>query len=125
MIPTRLAAAVALSLALVSAGDAQQPAGQTILVWSYGFSPHPIRLAAGQPVTLTFVNRSGSGHDFSARSFFANSTITAGAAPSGEIELAPHQTRTITLVPRAGTYHAHCSHFFHKQLGMSDQIIVS
>ena len=28
------------------------------------------------------------------------------------------------LIPRAGLYHAHCSHFFHKQLGMSDQIIV-
>jgi plastocyanin len=28
------------------------------------------------------------------------------------------------LIPRAGTYHAHCSHFMHKQLGMSDTIVV-
>jgi len=75
-------------------------------------------------VTLTFVNRSGAAHDFTARSFFGTSTITGGAAPDGEIELAPHETKSVTLVPRAGVYHAHCSHFFHKQMGMSDEIVV-
>jgi plastocyanin len=28
-------------------------------------------------------------------------------------------------VPAAGTYHAHCSHFLHKQMGMTDLIVVS
>ena len=116
------AAVAALSL-LLGAAAAAQPAGQTILVWSYGFSPHPLHLRAGQPVTLTFVNRSGSGHDFTAPTFFGNSTIT-GAAPDGEIELGPRETKSITLIPRAGIYRAHCSHFFHKQLGMSDEIVV-
>ena len=102
-----------------------QPASMVIQVYSYGFAPRPIHLAAGRPVTLTFVNQSGAGHDFTARGFFANSTITAGAAPDGEIELAGHQTRSVTLIPRAGTYNAHCSHFFHKQMGMSDQIVVN
>jgi plastocyanin len=119
----RAAAVAALSLGLATTAPAQ-PARLVVQVYSYGFAPHPIHLRAGQPVTLSFVNQSGSGHDFTAKSFFANSTITAGAAPDGEIELAPHQTRTITLVPRAGAYKAHCSHFFHKQLGMSDQILV-
>jgi hypothetical protein len=32
---------------------------------------------------------------------------------------------SITLIPHAGRYKAHCSHFMHKQLGMSDEIIVS
>jgi plastocyanin len=118
-----LATMAAFSL-LGAAPGAAQPASQTILVWSYGFAPHPIRLAAGRPVTLTFVNRSGGGHDFTARTFFASSTILGGAAPDGEIELGPRETRSITLIPRAGLYHAHCSHFFHKQLGMSDEIIV-
>ena len=117
------AAVAALSL-LLGASAAAQPAGQTILVWSYGFSPHPVHLRAGQPVTLTFVNRSGSGHDFTAHTFFGNSTITRGAAPEGEIELGPRETKSITLIPRAGIYRAHCSHFFHKQLGMSDEIVV-
>ena len=119
----RAAAFAALSLVLSAPGSAQ-PAGQTILVWSYGFSPHPIHLAAGQPVTLTFVNRSGSGHDFTAREFFAASAVTGGALAGGDIDLGPHETKSVTLVPRAGTYPAHCSHFLHKAMGMSDQIVV-
>ena len=47
------AAIVALSL-LIGAPAAAQPAGQTILVWSYGFSPNPIHLTAGRPVILHF-----------------------------------------------------------------------
>jgi len=119
----RITCAAALSLAF-SVPAAGQPAAQTISVWSFGFAPHPLHLAAGKPVILTFVNRSGSSHDFTAKGFFANAAITAGAAPEGEIELRPYASRSITLIPRAGTYHAHCSHFFHQQLGMSDEIIV-
>ena len=120
----RFAAAAALSL-VFSVPTAASPAGPTIVVWSFGFAPSPIRLTAGRPVTLTFENRSGSSHDFTAKSFFASSRITSGAAPDGEIELRPRETKTITLIPRAGTYKAHCSHFFPGPLGMSDTIVVS
>jgi plastocyanin len=120
---SRLAAVAALSLVLAAPAPAQ-PASQTIIVWSYGFAPRPIYLRAGQPVTLTFVNRSGSSHDFVARSFFASSRVLAGDAREGEVELRGGETKTIRLIPRAGNYGAHCSHFFHKQLGMSDQIVV-
>ena len=123
MPPFRRAAAAALALATASPTPAQ-PAAVIVQVWNFGFGPDPIHLAAGRPVTLTFVNRSGSGHDFTAAAFFRRATITAGAAPKGEIELGPHETRTITLIPARGTYAAHCSHFLHKQMGMSDQIIV-
>jgi plastocyanin len=125
MTPFRRAACVALStLIAVPATGQPAPSQVAVNVFSFGFAPHPIHLAAGRPVTLNFVNRSGSGHDFTAERFFATSTVTAGTAPGGEIELAPHATRSITLVPRAGLYHAHCSHFFHKQMGMTDEIIV-
>ena len=124
MFALRVAAAAALSLALAAPAPAQ-PAAQTILVASFSFGPKPIRLAAGQPVTLIFVNRSGSGHDFTAKEFFASSRIIAGAAPGGEIELRGGQTRSITLVPARGTYKAHCSHFLHSAMGMTDQIIVN
>jgi len=100
------------------------PATQAVTVWSYGFNPRALHLAVGKPVTLVFVNRSSSSHDFTAKRFFETSVIQAGAAPNGEIELGPRETRSITLVPRAGIYHAHCSHFFHKQMGMSDEILV-
>jgi plastocyanin len=120
-----VAVAAALSLAFIAPALAQQPANVTIQVYSYGFLPHPIRLAAGRPVTLRFVNSSGSSHDFTATTFFANSKVTSGSAAEGEVELGPHETKTVTLIPHTGTYHAHCSHFFHKQMGMSDEIIVS
>lgn len=118
-----LAAGAVLSL-VCSASAAAQPAQLVIQVYSFGFAPHPIHLAAGRQVTLTFVNRSGSSHDFTAPGFFQHATIVSGALEGDEVELRPHESRTVTLVPRAGTYQAHCSHFFHKQMGMSDEIIV-
>jgi len=119
----RLLSAGLLSIAL-SSPVAAQPAVQTIYVWSFNFAPKPIHLRAGVPVTLNFVNRSGGGHDFTAKGFFARSRILSGAAPDGEIELRGGETRSITLVPAAGTYKAHCSHFLHAQMGMRDLIVV-
>jgi plastocyanin len=119
----RLAAAAACSL-LFSAPALAQPAQLTIQVYSFGFAPRPIQLVAGRPVTLTFVNQSGSGHDFTAPGFFQHAKIIAGPH-SDEVELRPHETKSITLVPARGTYQAHCSHFLHKQMGMSDMIVVS
>jgi len=119
----RLAALAACSL-LLSAPAVAQPAQFTIRVWSFGFAPNPIRLVAGQPVTLTFVNTSGSGHDFTAPGFFQHARIISGRR-GDEVELRPHETKSITLVPTRGTYQAHCGHFLHKQMGMSDYIIVS
>jgi plastocyanin len=126
MIGVRYLALAALSAASVASVAAQPaPSAVQVRVWSFGFAPNPISLAAGRPVTLQFVNQSGSSHDFTAHRFFASSRIVAGSAPEGEIDLRPHETKTITLIPRAGTYPAHCSHFFHEQLGMHDDIIVS
>lgn len=118
-----LAAVSAISLAPAAA----QPSVSAvqIRVWSFGFAPRPIHLVPGQPVTLQFVNQSGSSHDFTAHRFFESSKIIAGSAPEGEIELRGHETKTVTLIPRAGTYRAHCSHFLHETLGMHDAIMVN
>ena len=119
----RLAAAAALAAGVAAPAPAQ-PATVRISVWSFGFAPQPLQLRSGVPVTLVFENRSGSSHDFTAPGFFKNATITAGDARDGEVELKPHETKSVTLIPRRGTWQAHCSHFFHKQLGMSDYIYV-
>jgi plastocyanin len=117
-----IVAALAMSL---GAPAAAQPAPQLVIqVWSFGFAPNPIRLAAGRPVTLTFVNSSGSSHDFTAPGFFQHARILSGPRDD-EVELGPHQTKSVTLIPTRGTYQAHCSHFLHKQMGMSDWIVVS
>lgn len=123
MVSLRLATAAVLALGATSPAVAQ-PAAVRIAIWSFGFSPQPIQLRAGRPVTLILENRSGSGHDFTAPAFFRQATISAGSAKDGEIELKPHETRSVTLVPARGTYQAHCSHFLHKQLGMSAYIYV-
>ena len=117
-------AVIACLAALPAAAQPTAAPPQTIALSSYAYAPAPILLAAGRPVTLTFVNRSGSGHDFTARQFFASSSILAGSAAGGEIELRPGESRAITLIPRAGTYPVHCGHFFHKQLGMRSRIVV-
>jgi plastocyanin len=127
MFRARFASAAVLCTLLLApaAAQAPSPAAQVIQVRSFAFDPTPIHLAAGKPVTLTFQNVSGISHDFTAKEFFAASRITAGAAPGGEIELQGHETKTITLVPAAGTYNAHCSHFLHASMGMHTQILVS
>ncbi|MEO7635723.1 MAG: cupredoxin domain-containing protein [Sphingomicrobium sp.] len=124
MTAARFAALAAFSL-LVTAPAVAQPAAITIDVTNFAFAPKPIHLAAGRPVTLNFVNRSSSRHDFTARNFFAASAISGAMPANGAIDLAPHQSRSITLTPRAGSYSAHCGHFMHKQFGMKTQIIVN
>lgn len=117
---------VTLALALAFTAPAvAQPAAQTIQLYSFGFTPKAIRLAAGRPATINFVNTAGGGHNFSAPSFFATAQITSGSAPNGVVELGAHQSRSITLVPRAGSYKFRCTHTFHKQFGMSGQILVN
>jgi plastocyanin len=113
----------ALGLPADAAAAVPAPA-MTITLYSYGYNPEPIVLAAGRPVTLTFVNRSRHGHDFTAKRFFASSRILSGSAPAGEIELPGGQARSVTLVPAAGRYAVHCGHPFHALMGMKADIVV-
>ena len=117
-----------LFLALVAASSpalaADQPPVQTIELRSFNYTPKAISLVAGKPVTMTFVNRSGGTHDFTAKSFFAHARILSGSAAGGEVEVKGGQSQSVTLIPAAGQYPAHCSHFMHKQLGMTGRIYV-
>lgn len=97
---------------------------QRIALANFRYAPGPIVLAAGQPVTLLFVNTAHGGHDFTARDFFARSRIIAGSAPGGRVALSGGQTRSVTLLPVPGTYRVHCSHFLHSSFGMTAAIIV-
>jgi plastocyanin len=129
MRPTLLLAAAALFLigpAAAQPGTAQLvPAPVKVInLHSYAYSPTPIRLRAGAPVTLMFVNRSGKGHDFTAREFFRSARILAGRVPNGEIDLRGGQSASVTLVPAAGRYKVHCGHPFHSLLGMRSVILV-
>ena len=115
---------IAAVLTVAMPAAAQTPT-QTVQLYSFGFTPKLIRLAAGKPVTLTFTNTSGDTHDFSAKQFFAHARIVSGDASGGEIDLKGGQSRSVTLVPAAGTYKVHCGHFMHSTFGMTGTIVVS
>ena len=123
MRPTLLPAAAALLALGPAAAQPVQPA-QTVTLYSYGYAPQLIQLAAGRPVTLTFVNRAGKGHYFTARRFFGSARILSGRVTDGQVDLAGRQSASVTLVPAAGRYAVHCRRPFHKMLGMRATIIV-
>jgi plastocyanin len=114
-------------LMLCAGSAATQPVAapvQTIALYSYGYNPDPIVLTAGKAVTLSFVNRAGKGHDFTAKKFFRSSHIISGSVSEGEIDLGPGRSASVTLVPAVGRYKVHCGHTFHKMMGMSGDIVV-
>ena len=116
-------AAAALAMAAPEAASTP-PAVVPIALYSYGYTPTPIVLHAGQPVTLRLENRSGSGHSFKAPQFFASARMLNGAVQDGDIHIKGGQSASVTLVPAAGTYPLHCSHFMHDTMGMHSTIYV-
>lgn len=121
----RVAAAAVLFLLPLGAAQAQPTAPvQVINLQSYAYLPTPIRLRAGAPVTLQFVNRSGKGHDFTAREFFRAARILSGRVADGEVDLRGGQSASVTLIPAPGRYPVHCGRPFHKMMGMRSTIIV-
>ena len=121
----RVAATAALSALSLASAQAQTAAPvQVINLASYSFNPAPIMLRAGRPVTLQFINRSKSGHDFTAAKFFSAARILSGPVDGGEVELRPRQMASVTLIPAAGRYNVYCSHPFHKMFGMKTTILV-
>jgi len=124
MTALRLAATAAFILALAAPAGAQVVPIVTIELSSYSYAPRPIQLAAGKPVRLLFINRSTSGHDFTARKFFRSARILKGTVPEGEVELAGGATAAVELIPARGRYKVHCSHFGHKLMGMKTEIFV-
>jgi plastocyanin len=101
------------------AGPAAQPRVEIVLA-NFKFAPETIRLKAGQPVTLHFVNQGSGGHNFSAPEFFSGVAGVTG----GRIELGKGESRDVLVTPRAGTYAVRCTHFLHTSFGMKGSIIV-
>ncbi|HEY5721566.1 MAG TPA: hypothetical protein VIT45_04515 [Allosphingosinicella sp.] len=98
-----------------------------VLLTSYDIVPGTIRLKAGEPVRLRFVNNSNQRHDFSARAFFRASQLRrrdSKLVVGGRIEVPPLATETIVLIPRAGRYRVSSSNYLHRMLGMTGRIVV-
>jgi plastocyanin len=94
---------------------------------TYDISPGEIRLKAGEPVRLRFVNSSNKGLAFSAGGFFRSAQLRgrdARLVKGGAVKVPPLSTRTVALVPRPGRYRAQGANPLHRLLGMSGRIIV-
>jgi len=117
-----LVACLGSSLAL-----AQGAAEQRVELSSFAFTPRELHLRAGQPVALVLTNVASGGHDFAAAEFFAAARVEprdAGLIRNGEVDVPGKSTRTIHLVPAAGTYKLTCTHTLHAMFGMKGRIVV-
>jgi uncharacterized cupredoxin-like copper-binding protein len=119
-----------MPIALVAAQPAtpQAPAAVNVQLSNFKFTPNTIVLDHGRPYVLRLFNASSGGHDFSAPTFFAASTIEPSdrrLVTEGEVEVPAGQLREIRLTaPAAGSYKLKCTHTFHKAFGMSGKLIV-
>ena len=123
---------IALSLALVltavpaAAQDWRGAPEYDVLLTTYDIVPKEIRLKAGIPVRLRFVNNSNQKLSFSAGGFFRSAQLRQrdkGAA-DGTIEVAALSSETVVLVPKAGRYKMRGRTFVHRMLGMDGRIVV-
>lgn len=120
-----LALAAATVAAAAPTADAQPNPTVPIRLYSFGFTPSPIVIRAGQRTTLVFTDVAGSAHEFKAPGFFRSAKVISGNVDEeGSVELRPHQSMSVTLIPARGTYRVHCGHFMHDQLGMHTFIYV-
>jgi hypothetical protein len=111
---------------------AQEPEWRTapeydVLLRPWAFEPDPIRLQAGRPVKLRFVNQGQATFSISAGDFFRAARLRSRDAEllrDGHLRLAPGERRTIALVPAPGRYRARSGNLIHRLLGMSARIIV-
>jgi uncharacterized cupredoxin-like copper-binding protein len=122
-------AALATGLLACAASHAVAQGGAELRVElsNFDFTPHELHLRAGQPATLVLANLASGGHDFSAPEFFAAARIEpadAGLIDDGEVDVPGKSTRTVRLVPAAGTYKLTCTHTMHAMFGMKGTIVV-
>ncbi|MGQ0558450.1 MAG: cupredoxin domain-containing protein [Sphingosinicella sp.] len=123
---------LALALLLAAPATAQEPEWRTapeydVLLRPFDYEPDPIRLEAGRPVRLRFVNQGQGTYSFSADDFFRSARIRSGDAErlrSGRLRLAPGERRVIALVPAPGRYSVRSGNLVHWLLGMRATIIV-
>jgi FtsP/CotA-like multicopper oxidase with cupredoxin domain len=98
-----------------------------VLLRPWAYEPRPIRLPAGRPVRLHFVNQSRATMAFSAPAFFRAARLRprdGDVVRRGGFRLAPGERRSIALIAPPGRYPAHSSNLIHRLLGMSAEILV-
>jgi plastocyanin len=121
-----------LALLLLAAAQPPEPEWRTavehdVLLRPWAYEPKIIRLPAGQPVRLQFVNQSRATMEFGARDFFRAARLRprdGDIAARGGFRLAPGERRAVELVAAPGRYRARSFNILHRLLGMSAEIVV-
>ena len=121
----------ALLLAALAAAQ-REPEWRTaieadVILHPFRYEPREIRLVAGRPVLLLFVNNGRANLSFRAPRFFAASQIRRSDRPrvvNGGFRLRPGERLGIALVPAPGRYRARSGYLLHRLRGMSARIIV-
>ena len=118
------------ALAMAGPASAQEwPAAPEydVLLTSYAIRPQVLRLKAGEPVKLRFVNTSNEPHRFAAGAFFARADLRGRDRETvrhGQVAVPPLSERTVALVPRAGRYPMSGAPLAQRLLGMHGRIVV-
>jgi hypothetical protein len=123
---------LALLLAVPAVTSAQEPEWRQsseydVLLEPFGYLPRVIRLEAGRPVRLRFVNSGQANLSLRAPAFFAAARVRSrdsDVVRGGGLRLAPGERRTIVLVPAPGRYRMRSGNLVHRLRGMSAVIIV-
>lgn len=123
-----------LPLAALLLGAAQPPEPEwrtaseyDVLLRPWAYEPKLIRLPAGRPVRLHFVNQSRARMAFGARAFFRAARLRprdGDIAARGGFALEPGEDRFVDLVAPPGRYRARSFNILHRLLGMSAEIVV-
>jgi plastocyanin len=98
-----------------------------VLLTSYAIQPKVLKLKAGEPVRLRFVNNSNEPHRFSAGAFFARAELRERdrrLVRHGAVAVAPLSEETLVLVPKAGRYSMNGAPLAQRLLGMHGRIVV-
>ena len=81
--------------------------------WEFAFSPKQIRVKAGEPITIMFVDEGQIGHDLKVDAV----NFHAHAEPNKSVEAS-------LVAPLKGEYEIYCSVSRHKEAGMVSKLIV-
>src|SRR6218665_696280 len=122
----------ALLLAAPAAAAQRQPEWRTaeeadVLLHPFRYEPRLIRLDAGRPVLLHFVNNGRSWLSFRAPDFFGAALVRRRdrrLVANGGFRLAPGERLSIALVPARGHYEARSGYLLHRLRGMTALIVV-
>jgi len=121
-----------LAALLLVAAQPPEPEWRTaveydVLLRPWAYEPKVIRLPAGRPVSLRFVNQSRSAMAVGAHDFFGAARLRprdGDIAARGGFWLAPGERRSVDLVAPAGRYRVRSFNVVHRLLGMSAEIVV-